>query len=344
MKKRVIRIIYISVGVILFTMLSGTAYERIATLENFDKFPPPGRMIKLDDGHSVQLACRGRGAPVVVFEAGGDTFGSLSWAAVQDSVARFTRSCAYSRSGIMWSERREGKATGQVIVRELHETLGKAGEKPPFVMVGQSMGGPLITLYTKYYGEDVAGLVFVDSSHPDQTARMKREIPSFSESDFSVLEKSLMITIARTGLLRLLLTLSGGLPNQPSETVQPWIAYASTSSGMFAEREMLKEYFIEVRSFIASGASPVFANRPLFVLSAMAPLRNDERFMMGGLSEEEGKRSKEIWKVLQEEEATWSFNSRHLLLPDAGHYIQFDRPDTVISAIQWVVDQVRENR
>jgi hypothetical protein len=48
-----------------------------------------------------------------------------------------------------------------------------------------------------------------------------------------------------------------------------------------------------------------------------------------------------IWKDLHDEEASWSSNSRHQLVPDSTHYIQFVRPDTVIAAVREVVDTVR---
>src|SRR4029077_2572912 len=55
--------------------------------------------------------------------------------------------------------------------RDLHATLAAAGETAPFVMVGLSLGGPITSLYTGLYGDQVAGLVYVDASHPDQLKR-----------------------------------------------------------------------------------------------------------------------------------------------------------------------------
>jgi hypothetical protein len=50
------------------------------------------------------------------------------------------------------------------------------------------------------------------------------------------------------------------------------------------------------------------------------------------------------WKEMQTEEATWSSHSRHGLLSDASHYIQFNRPDAVIKAVTEVVNDVRQHR
>src|SRR5205823_6092481 len=59
---------------------------------------------------------------------------------------------------------------------DLHKALAAAGERPPYVMVGHSMGGPYLTTFTARYPADVAGLVFVDASHPDQLARLRAAI------------------------------------------------------------------------------------------------------------------------------------------------------------------------
>jgi len=52
--------------------------------------------------------------------------------------------------------------------------------------------------------------------------------------------------------------------------------------------------------------------------------------------------SRSLWKELQGDEATWSSRSRHELVSNSSHYIQFDRPDVVIKAVNEVVLEVRK--
>jgi pimeloyl-ACP methyl ester carboxylesterase len=99
-----------------------------------------------------------------VFESGLDIYGSLSWVKVHESVAQFTRACTYSRAGIIWSDDKDGFHDGLGVARDLHATLAAAGERGPFVLVGHSLGGPYITIYTKLFGDEVVGLVYVDAS------------------------------------------------------------------------------------------------------------------------------------------------------------------------------------
>src|SRR5215213_7765967 len=82
---------------------SGAGFEAAMRGRTARGYPAPGRLVDIR-GRRLQLDCRGRGSPTVVLEAGLDHLGSLSWAAVHDSIARTTRVCAYSRAGIMWSD------------------------------------------------------------------------------------------------------------------------------------------------------------------------------------------------------------------------------------------------
>jgi hypothetical protein len=59
------------------------------------------------------------------------------------------------------------------------------------------------------------------------------------------------------------------------------------------------------------------------------------------LTAEQGTQFQAVWRLLQDDEASWSTHSRHELVADAAHHIQEDRPDRVVGATQWVVDAVR---
>ena len=118
----------------------------------------------------------------MVFESN-DPEGSLGWSGVQNKVAKTTRACTYSRVGIMWSDPADGPRNDKAIAYDLHVVLQKAGENPPFVLVGHSLGGLYTVIYTKYFGADVAGLVLVDPAHPDQVRRTE----AITHRDFSAL-------------------------------------------------------------------------------------------------------------------------------------------------------------
>lgn len=49
--------------------------------------------------------------------------------------------------------------------------LHAAQLSPPYVLIGHSIGGFNVRLFAGLYPNEVAGMVLVDSSHPDQLAK-----------------------------------------------------------------------------------------------------------------------------------------------------------------------------
>ena len=67
---------------------------------------------------------------------------------------------------------------GASIVIELHELLKHAGVRPPYVLVGHSLGGLYTSLYARTYPGEIAAVVLVDSSHPEQVERCQQYLPA----------------------------------------------------------------------------------------------------------------------------------------------------------------------
>ena len=103
--------------------------------------------------------------PVVVFESGAGT-GLNSWSAVAESVAAFATVIAYDRAGIGGSDDDGQPPTPRHVAQRLRAVLAATGVRPPYVLVGHSWGGLLIRMFAALYPNDVAGLVYVDSSDP----------------------------------------------------------------------------------------------------------------------------------------------------------------------------------
>jgi pimeloyl-ACP methyl ester carboxylesterase len=96
-------------------------------------------------------------------------------------------------------------------------------------------------------------------------------------------------------------------------------------------------------SITAAGNFRKLGDRPLVVLTATRKLSPDE-LQAAGMREEQEIQMQTLWNQLQADLATWSTRSRHEIVPDASHAIQFDRPDVVIRAVREVVLQVRQNK
>jgi pimeloyl-ACP methyl ester carboxylesterase len=124
------------------------------------------RMVDLD-GHAVHVYTAGwehieRGLPVVVFEAGA----IQAWGRLPARLADVAAVVAYDRAGIGRSEWDEQDPAPEHVVRRLHRLLDVLGAPPPYLLVGQSIGGPLVLSFARRYPDAIAGLVLVDPTPP----------------------------------------------------------------------------------------------------------------------------------------------------------------------------------
>jgi pimeloyl-ACP methyl ester carboxylesterase len=333
------RIIYIFLGILSLIVLAtiiGVIYEMSARSQAARDFPPPGKLVDIGK-RNIQLDCRGTGSPTVVFESGLDMFGSLSWSLVHDEVAKTTRACAYSRAGIMWSDPRDSHQNAKTVADDLHHTLSIAGEHAPFVLVGHSLGGLYIMTYTKYFSQEVVGLVFVDAAHPEQMQRSNVVINT-NWSKIIELRDRVGAALNWTGVVRVVANTYPKMSNLPDSVDLAVKAYTANSLG-----NMFKEMDAKVETLAEAGTFRQLGDRPLFVLTAMAPWT--EQFLAyWQISASQAKQYLDIKKQMSNEQATWSSHSQHQLVPDANHYIQLDRPDIVIAAVRSVVEIVQAKR
>src|SRR5438105_14907870 len=112
--------------------------------QSVDLGSPPGRLVDIG-GRKIHMICTGSGSPTVILEAGASAF-AIDWTLVQAELARTHRVCSSDRAGSGFSDPAAGEPGGRVTV-DLHAALQAAGEKPPYVMVGASLGGIYVRLY-----------------------------------------------------------------------------------------------------------------------------------------------------------------------------------------------------
>ena len=316
------------VALVAVAVIFGSGYEFFARQRAHSTYPPPGQMLDIG-GRKMHLDCRGTGLPTVILESGLDTDGSLSWDKVQDPLARLTRTCSYDRAGVMWSEPKAGPQDADGVVADLHATLVAAGITGPLVLVCHSLGGPYIMNYTKKYGDEVKGLVFVDCSHPDQLSKLPPKIAA-TKTPFLY---RVLSALSWTGISRLMP--EPAVPGMPERIKPIGMAYLGESLG-----GSLKEMDGIETTFRQSGELRSLGDRPLVVLTAMQPIPEDMLTPMD-LTAQDALDMQAVWKELSADEASWSAQSRLELVPDSQHYIQFQRPDLVIQAVTEVVNSVR---
>lgn len=102
----------------------------------------------------------------MVIEGGGGLPTEFSYW-LNEGLKDSMRVVRYDRAGIGHSDKCITPRDPETVARELHSLLEKAGESPPYIMMGHSIGGPYIRVFTELYPDEVEAMVFLDATHPD---------------------------------------------------------------------------------------------------------------------------------------------------------------------------------
>jgi pimeloyl-ACP methyl ester carboxylesterase len=313
--------------------LAGFAYQIFGNLRDPGRFPQRGRSVwagKL----WLNIDCSGHGSPTVILDSGMGV-PAVGWRMVQPEVAKFARVCSYDRAGYGWSEAGPKPRTSLQIAKELRALLNAAGEPGPYVLVGHSFGGYNIRVFTSMYPNDVAGIVLVDAEHGDEEQRIDELLPDRVKNEETQRDQ-------REDMLNRVLT-----PLQFHLGIDRLKAAAGWDGHRSLPKELRQELlYLDERSEAAGKAENAadstsweqvrsagdFGDRPLIVLTAGKPYGPDPL-----LSKEESDRQNDMWiNVLQAEEARLSRRGKQIVVPDSGHMIPYERPDSVVAAIREV--------
>jgi len=233
----------------------GATYENITLLGDQDTYTAPGKSYDVG-GHQLHLDCHGHGGPTVLLSNGLGEI-SASWARITDQFGDTTRVCAYDRAGQGWSADADSPQDGVTAAKDLHTLLAVAGEHGPYVLVGHSIGGAYAMTYAAQYPEQVAGLVLLDSSSPEQLTK----IPSYA-GQYAVMRRgmALLPTLARLGLGRVLA--ASNLPAPAADQVRALTATPRAARNGRDELSVIPEVFEQAQ------ALTTLQGRPLAVVTA----------------------------------------------------------------------------
>jgi pimeloyl-ACP methyl ester carboxylesterase len=316
-----VRIIVRSLLILVILLASaGFLYENISEARDRRFHPMPGRRVDVG-GYKLHINCTGQGTPVVVLDSGlGDSY--VSWMKVQPQIAKFTRVCSYDRAGLGYSDSSPRPRTSKVMAEELHTRLHNAGVPAPYVLVGHSMGGYDVRLFASLYRSEVAGMVLVDSSHPEQE---KRFPPALNDMDKTwVREQEFMTFALPFGIPRLL----GFCGNDA--------AVRAADCNFHSYREGLTELKTFPESAAQAATTGSLGDMPLAVLS------HDPNVPVPDIPADLVKPMNEAWEHMQDELAHLSTRGTRTIAKNSSHYIQLDRPEVVAEAVHNVVDQARQ--
>jgi pimeloyl-ACP methyl ester carboxylesterase len=315
---------------------------------------PRERYLDVDaGGHRLHMLVVGASGPVVVLESGWPGCG-LGWERVRGPVGRFARVVTYDRAGTGKSEPGPLPRHAEQIAGELHTALRNAGLAPPYILVGQSWGGPCIRVFARMYHEEVSGMVLVDPTQPDAcepAEEVKRWMASHCPDQLERIEATLPAKVP-PGFEILLLSkikrLEQGLSGLPepkrSRLRREWWGEID---GMPAVRTTMRSISPGARDEMRAAADTfrqAVAARPLpkvpiILLAAGRPDMDVSQAMSPGfreLTEDNRLGSTSIESHARWVEATPG--ARLIIARDSGHNIQTEQPHYVIDAIREVVE------
>jgi pimeloyl-ACP methyl ester carboxylesterase len=249
-------------------------------------------------GYALHIVCNGQGSPTVLVEAsfGDPGVESIHWTPIKEKIEATTRICFYDRAGLGSSDVALGEnRTSRDVVQDLHTLLARANVPGPYILVAHSISGYHIRVFAGQYPDEVAGLVLIDSSHPDQLAQVIKLLPPES-------------------------------PDEP-EVIKQFRIFPPAS---------LPEKIDFYTSADQARAVKTLGDIPTVVLTHSPTWRSPD------LAPDIADKVEKLWEDLQNDLASLSSNSTHIIATKAGHFIHVDEPQLVIDAILKLIDEAKK--
>jgi pimeloyl-ACP methyl ester carboxylesterase len=332
----------------MMCMLAGAAAAIAQDRPDPPPYPAPGRLVDVG-GWRLHLNCTGLTRPrqpTVILEAGLGDF-SVEWSLVQPGVTPLARVCSYDRAGDGWSELGPHPRTFRQIVFELHTLLERAGERPPFVLVGHSYGGWLVRQYQSTYPSEVAGMVLVEAGAED---------PWRLTGTGTLVRSSALVTgqavppVQMSGPLRV-----SDIPSPALAQMRAGAAELSRNPNA-APRDRLPPDAQRMRSWALQGIGHIAAGVNPFEKEELAALRAErskEEHPLGdlplvvitrGLPDESGPNAAAMEEEHRRDHtavAAFSRRGELIIATHSGHHVQLEEPELVVSAIEEVIEATR---
>ena len=237
------------------------------------------------------------------------------------------RVCSYDRAGIGWSDpdpADEPRPSTQV-AETLHTLLHNAGIDGSYVLVGHSSGGLHVRNFADQYPEEVAGMVLVDAIMENFYLLYPFDP---TEVFFDNLGWKYCHLMTATGVTRLFgeTKLAGPLGLSTSErgryplTESLYQADLSTRNRTHYCRTVGNAETANRRDEVNPTPPRSLGDLPLIVLTAATD---------------------PDWAKIQDVLANLSTNSTHIVVENGEHYLQFFQPESVINAVEKMVNIVR---
>ncbi|HVW70738.1 MAG TPA: alpha/beta hydrolase, partial [Steroidobacteraceae bacterium] len=308
-----------------------------------EAYARPATLVRVATGRNLNIRCSGSGSPTVILTAGAGEQ-SLTWRSLQTQLAAATRVCAWDRAGFGFSDPSPAPQDIAHTSDDLEAVLAGAKLRPPYVLVGHSLGSYETLMLAFRHPGRVSGIVLIDPSAPHQNQRLRKAAPA-TYAAIDALQQE------QTADLKACIGLMEQKPNDAGCLRPPDPGYPASLRTVLSQREhnvaaqrnllsLLENAFTERDSQELEGAWRSLGSTPLIVLTAgeppPVPLPPAAQAQMPQLQAE--------WSRMHDEIAALSSRGVNRTVPGATHYIYLERPEVVAAAVLEVLAAARENR
>ncbi len=278
----------------------------------------PGELVDIGT-HRLHINCIGTGSPTVIIDSGIGGF-SLEWIKIQNILADNLKVCSYDRAGYGWSDPGPRPRTTARISNELRLLLVASKIPGPYVLVGHSFGGYNTRYFASKYPGLTAGLILVDSSHPEQfnTEEFKRVEKKQEERTY---KNSYQVRIIQP-------VISDSYPAENKRIAFRLMSSMKSRSTLLNEMDNME---ISAQQVAKQTNHPPYIFPVTILTRGKRVWANDER----------GEQREQQWLRLQNDLMNISMQSRHYIAEESGHIIHLDQPEFVSRNIMSTVLKMR---
>ncbi|PUA28308.1 MAG: hypothetical protein B0W54_17720 [Cellvibrio sp. 79] len=125
---------------------------------------------------SVEFSVQGEGKLPLVF-LNGFRMPKSSWHKLIGLLPANRCMLLYNRAGVGHTPKATVAQTAQQVVNDLRNLLDQLNIKPPYIVVAHSLGGIFANYFARRYPQEIAGIIFLDASHPEEIIAQRQFSP-----------------------------------------------------------------------------------------------------------------------------------------------------------------------
>ncbi len=245
----------------------------------------------------------GSGSPTIILDVGiGETYSS--WDTIVQQISDVTSIFVYDRAGYYQSETGPLPRHSRRAAHELEYCLRQNGIRPPYLLLGHSLGAMNLQMFAKDYPQLVSGMILLDPPPLDWLTGT-----NFPELQELFVQQTRQMEQASEALLN--------SPNPDDQT-----------QGRFLHTLASEHNELMTTSARHVAGIKSFGDLPVTVLAA-------EKFnpQFGDVAEAYQK----FWNDQCQKLSEKSSAGKYILVPEATHHIHLDNPEIVLKAVRELI-------